>query len=132
MRTEHLNDALTRHRWWLADVVVVLAFVLIGRESHDEGNALVEVARTAAPFLVGLVAAWLMTGGWRVPLDPRTGVVVAAVTVTVGLTVRRIVFGDGTAMPFIIVTTLVLGAGLLGWRLVVGLVMDRSRGADRL
>ena len=35
------------------DAVCVLVFVLIGRRSHDEGNTLVEVLRTVAPFLIG-------------------------------------------------------------------------------
>lgn len=105
--------------WWpLADIAVVLVFVLVGRENHGEGNAFFDVVRTAAPFVVGLVAGWFVTGARLAPLTVRTGTGVAAVTVVVGLVVRRIAFGDGIAAPFVIVTTGVLLAGLVGWRVV--------------
>ncbi|MFZ8967220.1 MAG: DUF3054 family protein [Ilumatobacteraceae bacterium] len=39
------------------------------------------------------------------------------VTAGVGLVIRRFVFGDGIATPFVIVATLVLGLLLVGTRL---------------
>lgn len=120
MQTQDSNEISMRSRWWaIVDVIVVLAFVLIGRENHEVGNAFVDVLRTAAPFLIGLAAGWFTASRWRKPLDPRTGVAIAAVTVSVGLAVRRIVFGDGIALPFIIVTSLFVVAGLVGWRMLI-------------
>jgi hypothetical protein len=46
-----------------------------------------------------------------------TGVILWIVTVTVGLGIRRFAFGDGIAMPFVIVATLVIGLLLVGTRL---------------
>jgi Protein of unknown function (DUF3054) len=39
------------------------------------------------------------------------------VTASVGLGIRRYVFGDGIAMPFVIVATVVIGLLLVGTRL---------------
>src|SRR5699024_6506425 len=39
----------------LLDVLAVLAFVIAGRSSHAEGNALAGIATTAWPFLAGLL-----------------------------------------------------------------------------
>jgi peptidoglycan/LPS O-acetylase OafA/YrhL len=105
----------------VVDVVVVLLFVVIGRRNHDEADALRATAETAAPFLVGLAAAWFAARAWRRPMRLATGLVVWPITVLAGMVVRRAVFGDGTAPAFVIVATLFLGAGFVGWRVVAGL-----------
>ncbi len=43
--------------------------------------------------------------------------VIWAVTVIAGLLLRRFAFDDGTAPAFVIVTAVVLGVLLVGWRL---------------
>jgi Protein of unknown function (DUF3054) len=98
------------------DVVAIVLFVVIGRRSHDEGNALQGVVRVAAPFLIGLAAGWLVARAWNSPTSWSTGLVVWPVTVAAGLLLRRFVFDDGTALPFVIVATIVLGVLLVGWR----------------
>lgn len=104
-----------------ADVVAVLVFVALGRRSHDEGgNAVVETAKVAAPFLLALALGWLAARAWRAPRALATGAVVWVVTVAAGMLLRRFVFDRGTATSFIVVATLVTGALLLGWRLVAG------------
>ena len=105
----------------LADVVCVLAFVVIGRASHQDGESLAGVAGTAWPFLVGLAAGEAATRAWRRPaaLVP-TGVGVWLATVTLGQLLRA-VSGPGTDAAFIAVSALFLGLFLLGWRLVAGL-----------
>jgi hypothetical protein len=45
------------------------------------------------------------------------GAVLWLVTVVVGLGIRRYAFGDGIALPFVIVTTVLLGLLLVGTRL---------------
>lgn len=127
MRTQQAHTSrVGGGRWAFVDVAVVLAFVVMGRDSHGEGNAFSEVLRTAAPFMIGLAAGWFVTDVRLTPLAIRSGVWIAAMTVVVGLAARRIVFGDGIATPFIIVTTLVLVSGLVGWRAIAQAWRRRS------
>jgi uncharacterized membrane protein (GlpM family) len=112
------------------DVLAVLIFVVVGRRNHDEGNALRATVETAVPFLTGLLAGWCAVRAWRRPLGVLTGVAVWPVTVLVGMIVRRWVFDRGTATSFVIVATLFLGACLVGWRAVAG-VLDRRRSIAR-
>lgn len=105
------------------DVALVLVFAAVGRRSHAEGLDLAGTARTAAPFLVGTAAGWLLA---NLTLDsgPRSlgfGAVVVVCTVVVGMLLRR-VLGEGTALSFVLVATTVLTVLLLGWRLVARLV----------
>ncbi|TFD49133.1 DUF3054 domain-containing protein [Cryobacterium frigoriphilum] len=108
----------------LTDAVLVTAFVLIGRASHSEG--LLGTLVTLWPFLVALLGGWLMTRAWRAPLSiVWTGLGVWAATVVLGL-VLRVANGQGVQLSFMIVTTIVLGVFLLGWRGVV-LLIARAR-----
>jgi len=100
------------------DVTAVVLFVVLGRNTHDEASTIAGVVETAAPFLIGLVAGWLAARAWREPGSIRTGLIVWSTTLVVGMVLRRVVFDDGTALPFVIVATLTLGALLIGWRLV--------------
>ncbi len=105
--------------WWppALDVIVVVIFVVIGRETHEEGNALVALVETAAPFLIGLALGWGLVRDRNVPQSTATGLAVVTSTLVVGMLGRRVVFDDGTAVSFVIVATLFLSAGMLGWRL---------------
>ena len=98
------------------DVFVVILFVAIGRREHEQSSAFTDVLETGAPFLIGLAIAWLATRAWRRPTTLRIGLAVWPITVLVGMIVRRAVFDRGTATAFVIVATLFLGAGLVGWR----------------
>ncbi|TRZ73559.1 MAG: DUF3054 domain-containing protein [Actinobacteria bacterium] len=100
-------------------------FVAIGRRNHDEGTAIDGIAIVAAPFLIALVVAWLSSRAWRTPGSMRTGVIVWLVTVFAGLELRYFVFDRGTATPFVIVATLVLGAFIVGGRYVLNLRLKR-------
>ena len=116
----------------LADVLCVLAFVVIGRASHQDGESLAGVTGTAWPFLAGLVAGEAATRAWRRPaaLVP-TGVGVWLATVALGQLLRA-VSGQGTDAAFIAVSAVFLGLFLLGWRLVAGLhPAVRSHAAGR-
>lgn len=99
------------------DVVLVLAFVAIGRSSHEEGLSLTGLATTAWPFLAGLALGWALTRAWRRPEDLQVGIGIWATTVIGGMLLRTI-SDQGTAAAFIVVATLFLGAVLLGWRLL--------------
>lgn len=101
------------------DIVAVLVFVVIGRRNHHEGgNVVVGALKVAAPFIIALAAGWLATRASRTPMTVRTGLQVWACTVVLGLLLRRFVFDRGTALAFMIVTTLTLGVLLIGWRAI--------------
>jgi hypothetical protein len=114
---------------FLADAVLVLAFVLIGRASHDEDPVLGALV-TYWPFAVGLVVGWLAARAWRDPLAfsgegfPRTAFQIVFMTVAVGL-LLRVISGQGIQLSFVIVTTVVLVVFLVGWRAVAWLVRGR-------
>lgn len=114
----------------LVDVVLVVVFAAIGRATHD-GDVLGPLgsglATTAWPFLVALGLGWLIARAWRAPLAPvRTGLIVWAVTVVIGM-VLRAVSGQGVAVAFVIVASITLALFLVGWRAVAQLVSRRRR-----
>lgn len=116
----------------IVDAVLVLVFAAIGRSSHGEDPA--GFLLTAWPFLVALLAghalAALLPGRPHRPWSLPWGAVVWIVTVAGGIGVR-VLSGDTAELPFVIVATLVLGALLLGWRALAGLLRRRrGSGAD--
>ncbi len=111
------------------DAIAVLAFVVAGRRTHDEGgNAFVETAKVAAPFLIALAVGWVATRAWKRPQALVIGAGIWAITVVLGMMLRRVVLERGTAASFVIVATLVTGALLLGWRAVAAVVARRRGG----
>lgn len=107
-----------------ADVALVLVFVLIGRASHDE-NPVLGALVTLWPFLIGLAVGWAVSRGWRAPLSiVRTGLPIWTATVIVGM-LLRFASGQGVQPSFIVVTGIVLGAFLLGWRAIARLVLRK-------
>lgn len=109
----------------IADVVCVVIFCTIGRRSHAEGLTLAGIAETAWPFLAGTGIGWLVARAWRRPLSPApTGVLIWICTVAVGMVLRKLT-GQGVAVSFVIVASLVTAVLLLGWRGVVTAVRHR-------
>ncbi len=100
----------------LFDVASIVVFVLIGRRNHDESAGIGGLLETAAPFLIGLGVGWLIVRAWRWPMAIVTGLVIWPITILVGMIVRSTIFDRGTAVSFVIVATLFLGACLVGWR----------------
>jgi FlaA1/EpsC-like NDP-sugar epimerase len=109
------------------DVFSVTLFVAIGRREHDRDSAIAGLIATAAPFLIALALAWLVLRVWQRPTDWRIGVGICAITVAAAMLLRNLVFGDGTATSFVIVTTLFLTLLLVGWRLAYALIERRSQ-----
>jgi hypothetical protein len=108
------------------DICCVLAFVIIGRDSHDKGESIAGIASTSWPFLCGLGVGWAASRAWRRPLALRpAGLAVWLCTVALGM-ILRVVSGQGTAFAFILVALGFLGLFLLGWRLVAQLLARRS------
>ena len=108
------------------DIVCILVFVALGRRNHDEGETVDGILKVAAPFLIALVAGWIVARAWTRPMQVETGFIIWPVTVALGIVLRHFVFDRGTALPFIIVATIVTGLFLVGWRLAVAR-FSRSR-----
>ena len=115
-----------RGRWaergaaMLLDMAGVVLFAYLGRGAHEGGRSVTDVLEVALPFLLArlLVAVLVREGSLR--LWPG-GVVAWLVTWAGGMGLRA-ALGGGTALPFVLVALGVLGALLLGWRLVWALV----------
>ena len=101
---------------FLADLFVLVVFVAVGRGSHEDGGGLVGFLRVWWPFAVGLVVATIATGMWKHPFEWRRVIAGWLGTVAVGMLLRIVVQGRDFKPSFVIVTTLFLGAGMLGWR----------------
>jgi hypothetical protein len=109
------------------DVILVLAFVLIGRVSHKEDLSLLGILTTLWPFLVGLVVGHLVMRAWRFPFRiVWTGIGIWIATVVVGM-LLRLASGQGVELSFVLVATVVLGIFLLCWRGIALLVTRGSR-----
>jgi hypothetical protein len=109
------------------DLGLVVAFAAIGRASHDS-DVWTGLWQTAWPFFAGLAIGWLVTQAWRAPAAPfRTGLGVWAAAVAGGMLLRW-ASGQGVALPFVIVASVVLFTGLVGWRLVAALIRRLRRG----
>ena len=109
------------------DAACIGLFVIIGRSSHHEGNAVVETLRIAAPFLLALGVMWVAVAALKLPSGRSAagGALIWLGTVALGLLLRRFIFDDGTAHTFIIVTTLFLGLLMNGWRATLGRRLSR-------
>jgi hypothetical protein len=110
-----------------ADAVAVVVFAAVGRVSHAEADDLLGLVGTAAPFGVGLVAAWATPVVRHDPAAWQAGAVATLCTAGIGLLVR---FGFTGRLPlsFAVVATVSLAVLLLGWR---GLAAVVSRTAHR-
>ncbi len=105
-----------RRWWWLFDLAVVLAFVVIGRASHHHGETVAGIVSTAWPFVLGLGAGWLVVAvRGRTGARLGDGVVVLVTMVAVGM-VLRVLVGQGTAAAFVVVSLAFNGVFMVGTR----------------
>jgi hypothetical protein len=106
------------------DAALLLLFAALGRANHG-GEGVWGLLGTWWPFLAGLVVGWVVMRAWRTPLGILwTGVGVWLVTVLAGM-LLRVVSGQGVQTSFVVVTVLVVGVFLLGWRAVALLIRLR-------
>jgi len=98
-----------------ADIVAVVVFAAVGRASHDESAEVLGLLATAAPFGLGVLAAWATPLVRARPAGLRAGLAVLAGTAVIGFLVRFAFLGR-LPLSFVIVATITLGALLLGWR----------------
>jgi hypothetical protein len=108
-----------------ADVIAVVVFAAVGRLNHGEPESLSGLLATAAPFLIGLVAAWATPVVRAHPVGFRAGAVVLAGTAGLGLLLRA-AFGETPPLIFVVVTVISLAVLLLGWRALSLLVSHRT------
>ncbi|MET4059232.1 hypothetical protein ABIB35_000763 [Arthrobacter sp. UYP6] len=108
------------------DVVLIILFAALGRDTHQHGLNPAGILVTASPFLVACLAGWLLL---RRRLSPASlwpgGVILWLITVVAGLGIRAL-FGGGVALSFAVVTLCVLGAFLLIPRLAADLLARRN------
>ncbi|CEA08153.1 hypothetical protein BN1051_01491 [Arthrobacter saudimassiliensis] len=125
-------------RYWpaaaAADAALILLFAGLGRDAHARGLDVGGLLGTAWPFLAAAAVAWAALRLRRRPLRlwPQA-VALWLVTSLLGMGLRWL-SGGGTALSFQLVTLAVLGAFLLGWRLLAAAVIRgrARRGSDRL
>lgn len=98
-----------------ADVVAVVVFAAVGRLNHDASGELLGFLGTVAPFALGLLVAWASPAVRANPAGLRAGALVLAGTAVIGLALRA-AFTDRLPLTFAVVTVIVLGVLLLGWR----------------
>nr|NLI49119.1 DUF3054 domain-containing protein [Propionibacterium sp.] len=109
------------------DVAVVFVFAAVGRASHAEATDPAGVARTAGPFLLATLMAWVYLVLKRPTESPwRQGLVVWLAAVAGGMVVR-VLLGEGVQPAFVAVAAAVLGAGLFGWRALDRALARRGR-----
>lgn len=115
----------------VVDLAFVLLFATVGRASHEEGVTLSGVVAVAWPFAVALIVGWAVARrrtGWPVRMPGST--TVWLVTVVLGLALR-VASGGGFAWSFGLVTLLVLGLFLVGWRCAAEVLRFAVEGLGR-
>lgn len=105
-------------------MLAVLLFAAIGRSSHREMVEPFEVLTTASPFLLGVLAGWLVGRAWRAPLRLPAGIAVWVGATVVGLGVRA-AFTHRWPLTFVLVAAVSLALLLLGWRAVAHRIVRR-------
>jgi len=115
----------------VVDLAFVLLFATIGRLSHEEGASVAGVHGVAWPFAAAQLVGWLVAhrrSGWPVRIPGSA--TVWLVTAVLGL-VLRVATGGGFAWSFGVVTLVVLGLFLIGWRCSVEVVRFAGEGLAR-
>jgi amino acid transporter len=101
------------------DMVAILVFVMLGRKSHHEdGSFVAATLKVAGPFLIALVAGWIVARAWKAPTAFNTGIQIWLVTIVGGMLLRHFAFSKGTATAFIIVASTFTLVFLVGWRML--------------
>ena len=109
--------------WAFVDFLTVVVFVIVGRSVHGHVDSIAGLASTAYPFLVGLFLGWVSIRAWRRPTQIfPVGVTVWLSTAVIGQIIRLLV-GQGSAVPFVLVSLGFFALTMLGWRLVVKVVL---------
>jgi hypothetical protein len=119
----------------VADVLAVLAFVLIGKIAHNQTFSITDFLDTAWPFLAGLaISVWWfgpgipsLTVGWRRLLVGAFGGWLSAVAVAL---VLRDIFSDRPVIVSFAVTSVIFGGVLLLVGRITVRLLERWRTPD--
>lgn len=111
------------------DCCAVLTFVIIGRHAHHDGDSLAGIWHTAWPFLAGLALGIAAVRGWRRPLAIIPAGLGAWLGAAIAGMLIRVLAGQGTAAPFVMVTLGFLAVFVLGWRLIARAAAGRRAAA---
>ena len=119
---------MTRRAGWaaLADLACLVAFVAIGRRSHDLHGGAGWFGAVLWPFVVGWVGAALVTRLYTARTHPwwRAEATVL-LGVTAALVLRATLTTRATPVIFGVVAVSFLALATLGWRLVVAVLTRR-------
>ncbi len=110
----------------LVDVVAIVSFVAIGRASHHHSETVGGFVSTLWPFAAGVAVGWVLSARrplWRLP----AGITICLATVAVGMALR-VVSGQGTALAFVVVALIFLGAVMLLGRALAGRMIHPAVG----
>ena len=108
------------------DSVLIVVFAVIGRASHESGLTGAGITRTALPFLAAGIIGSLLGSRFCGASWWRSGLITWAVTVLGGIGLR-LLGGETAQGAFVVVTAVVLGVLLIGWRGVSAAVAREPR-----
>lgn len=115
----------------LLDLAIVTVFVLIGKRSHEEGESIAGFLRVWWPFAAGLGLTGVLSGAWWYPFAWPRVVAVWIGTVVVGMALRISIQGRDFRPSFVVVTTVFLGLGFFGWRVIARAVVSRRAASTK-
>ncbi|MEX3609944.1 DUF3054 domain-containing protein [Rothia sp. LK2588] len=101
----------------VVDIALILGFAVLGRSSHHE--TLLGSFNVALPFVIAYLISWFIPIVRRQPHNLYPAGVLVWLMVALGGQALRVLTGGTTALSFIMVTLAVLGAFILGWRLIL-------------
>ena len=109
----------------------MVVFAAVGRSSHGEADDLLGLVGTAAPFGVGLVAAWATPLVRRRPAGVARRAVVAGRVPRASACSCALAFLDRLPLSFAVSRRCSLAVLLLGWRGLAALVSKTAHRAAR-
>ncbi len=101
------------------DVTVLTVFATIGRASHHEALSVLDSLGTAAPFIIGWVAASTLLGGYSksaIETPLKTAASAWITGIPAGLLVRSLLKGHLPETTFVAISMAFTGLFLVGWR----------------
>ncbi len=118
----------TRSILIVGDILALVLWVVVGLESHQMTSGMLgNVLRVSAPFLIGWFGVAAFTGAYRIDEGRARFLGRTALTwlaaVAIGLLLRATLFGNDFVPTFALVTLVVTGVFMLGWRAVAALVL---------
>ena len=114
------------------DAAALLLFVAVGLASHEMNtNVLWNLVRIATPFLLGWFLVAPFTQAYDLSTVQQTGTFMRRSAITwlggigLGLLLRATLFREGFVPTFALVTLIVTGLFLLGWRSIFARLLSR-------